>query len=318
MRTALRLGGFVVGLVAVFAGALVAGRVVGPVGPEGRPAGQATGDDHGASGDAAGDAGPSGDDHVRHDDGAAEPPAGLQISQDGYRLVPQTASLTPGRAVEFAFRVLGPDGGPVTGYTPTHERDLHLIVVRRDLAGFQHVHPSLGPDGVWRVPLTVAAAGQYRVFADFRPAGRAEALTLGADVPAPGPYQPASTPPVSRTTTVDGYTVELTGHLVPGTASAVTLRVSRDGRPVTNLQPYLGAYGHLVTLRSGDLAYLHTHPTGAPGDGRTPSGPDIAFAVEVPSSGTYRLYLDFRHGGVVRTAEFTATAGPTDTGHGHG
>ena len=76
---------------------------------------------------------------------------------------------------------------------------------------------------------------------------------------------------------------------------------------MTDLQPYLGAYGHLVALRQGDLAYLHVHPEGTPGDGVTPAGPAVEFVAEVPSAGTYRLFLDFQHGGVVRTAEFTVT-----------
>ena len=103
--------------------------------------------------------------------------------------------------------------------------------------------------------------------------------------------------------------LKLAGDLVPGTSSALTLRVSRDGTPVSDLQPYLGAYGHLVALRDGDLANLHVHPDGAPGDGRTVAGPDITFHAQVPSAGTYRLYLDFQHNGTVRTAEFTAVAG---------
>ncbi len=63
----------------------------------------------------------------------------------------------------------------------------------------------------------------------------------------------------------------------------------------------------------GDLAYLHVHPDGEPGDGATKPGPAITFFAEVPSAGSYRLYLDFKHGGVVRTAEFTvATDGVVD------
>ena len=88
----------------------------------------------------------------------------------------------------------------------------------------------------------------------------------------------------------------------------LTLTVSRHGAPVTDLQPYLGAYGHLVTLREGDLAYLHVHPGGEPGDGQTKPGPDVEFGAEVPSAGRYHLYLDFRHDGVVRTAPFTLEA----------
>ena len=84
------------------------------------------------------------------------------------------------------------------------------------------------------------------------------------------------------------------------------LSVSKGGRPVTTLQPYLGAYGDLVALRTGDLAYLHTHVVGTAGaaDDDT-GGPDLAFATTFPTAGTYRLFLDFRAGGVVRTAAFT-------------
>nr|WP_219942066.1 hypothetical protein [Iamia sp. SCSIO 61187] len=116
----------------------------------------------------------------------------------------------------------------------------------------------------------------------------------------------------SRTAEVDAYTVTLDGDLRAGSESALTLSVSKEGQPITDLQPYLAAYGHLVALRAGDLGYLHVHPEGAPGDGETPAGPDIDFAAHVPSAGNYRLYLDFRHGDVVRTAEFTVEVGPDD------
>jgi hypothetical protein len=175
--------------------------------------------------------------------------------------------------------------------------------VRRDLSGFRHVHPTRSADGLWSVPLTLTDPGQYRVFADFQPADRAEGLTLGVDVPVAGAYRPTPLPAPSTTAEVDGYRVELTGTLAPGASSKLTLTVTKDGRPVTDLQPYLGAFGHLVALRDGDLAYLHVHPE------ESGPGPAITFHAEVPSAGAYRLYLDFQHGGTVRTAEFTALAG---------
>jgi hypothetical protein len=109
-----------------------------------------------------------------------------------------------------------------------------------------------------------------------------------------------------RTATVDGYTVTLDGELTAGTEALLTLTVTRAGEPVTDLQPYLGAHGHLVALRDGDLAYLHVHP-----DEGTTAGPEVRFYVEVPSTGRYHLYLDFRHGDRVRTAELFVTAGGT-------
>jgi hypothetical protein len=149
----------------------------------------------------------------------------------------------------------------------------------------------------------------YRAFADFAPNGRGEgALTLGVDLFVAGQYRPAVLPAPARTAQVDGYAVTLDGALKPGTSSPVTLTVTRNGQPVTDLQLYLAAYGHLVVLRAGDLVYLHVHPDGEPGDGKTKAGPGIKFFAEVPSAGTYRLYLDFRHQNVVRTAAFTAAA----------
>jgi hypothetical protein len=249
--------------------------------------------------------------------------SGLAVSRDGYTLDVLAAPGQADRSGELAFRILGPGGAPVTAFAPSHDKPLHLILVRRDQSGFQHLHPVMDPDGTWHTT-TALSAGDHRVFADFVPDGRGEAMTLGRDIAVAGAYRPVPLPvPSTTATTPDGYAVTLTGALVPGTASPVTLSVSRDGAPVTDLQPYLAAYGHLVALRTGDLAYLHVHPTGTPGDGRTAAGPAIEFLAEVPSAGPYRLYLDFAHRGVVRTAEFTVVAAtdpgaPVSAPSGHG
>ncbi|HEX2215006.1 MAG TPA: hypothetical protein VHH12_16445, partial [Mycobacterium sp.] len=167
--------------------------------------------------------------------------------------------------------------------------------------------------------------GDYRVFADFVPVG-GPALTLSANVHVAGKYDPRPLPAVREVWLVDGYAVTLRGTPKAGEASTLTLSVSRDGEAVDDLQRYLGAYGHLVALRAADLAYLHVHPLGEPGT--TPAGPQIDFRTTFPSVGDYRLFLDFQHRGVVRTAEFTVsvtdsapTQSPTaehrEDGHGH-
>ncbi|SNS00904.1 hypothetical protein SAMN06893096_101329 [Geodermatophilus pulveris] len=319
MDTPTKLGAYALGLAAVFGSAVGVGSAVGPVGTVGSVAPAVHGGQHAGSATDAGAQQPTGE----------RPPGGLQVSQDGYTLdVPGQAPAGPDTPV--SFRVLGPDGQPLTGYDTAHDEDLHLIAVRRDLTGFQHVHPERGADGTWRTPLDLTP-GSWRLFADFDPAGDAAALTLGADVAVAGDHAPQPLPEPSHTAEADGYTVTLDGELLPGRESELTLSVSRDGQPVTDLQPYLGAYGHLVALRAGDLAYLHVHPAGAPGDGLTRPGPDVTFSATVPSAGDHRLFLDFRHGDVVRTAAFTVRAGGTpatagsgstgghaDDGHAHG
>ena len=137
------------------------------------------------------------------------------------------------------------------------------------------------------------------MFADFVPPADGESLTLGADLAVAGDYAPAPLPRrVARPPRSTATPSPSTATWSPGEESELTLTVSRDGRPVTDLQPYLGAYGHLVALRDGDLAYLHVHPAGEPGDGTTAPGPDVALRRRPrPSAGTYRLFLDFQHGG---------------------
>lgn len=293
MNTPLRLAGFALGLVAVFGAAVGIGSAVGPVGPVEESA--ATGHD---------DMGAGGHDEPAMDDAA--PPAGLMVSEGGYTLALDAAVAPAGPATPLVFRILGSDGSAVTAFDDSHEEAMHLIAVRRDLSGFQHVHPTQDADGVWRVPLALTP-GTWRVFADFTPSADGENRTLGADLAVAGDFTPEPLPAESRTAEVDGYTVVLTGDLTPGAESPLTLSISRDGRPVTDLQPYLGAYGHLVVLRAGDLAYLHVHPTGEPGSGNLIPGPNLDFAATTPSAGTYRLFLGFRHGDVVHTAEFTVS-----------
>jgi hypothetical protein len=236
-------------------------------------------------------------------------PAGLQVTENGYTLDLLGDSVAAGPDAPVTFRILADDGAPVTSFDVAHDEDLHLVAVRRDLAGFQHVHPELGDDGVWTTTLDLTS-GSWRLFADFVPSGDGENHILGADLAVPGPFEPDALPAPSATAQVDGYTVVLTGALEAGRETELQLSVSRDGVPVTDLQPYLGSYGHLVVLRAGDLGYLHVHPLGEPGDPGVAPGPHVDFATTAPSAGTYRLFLDFKHGDVVRTAAFTVEVTP--------
>jgi hypothetical protein len=293
----LKLGAFAGALVLAFAGAYVAGAGVSPVAsaeaPEEEPHGEMPAE--------------SGGEHGGHDESGKALP-GLAVSESGYTLTPVGTTLSPGPQVPFRFTVTGPDGRPVTRYDESHEKELHLIVVRRDLSGFQHVHPVRGTDGTWSVPLDLRAAGTWRVFADFVPTALGRGLTLGADISVPGSFTPVPLPAASTRSVSEGYAVSLTGKPEAGKESELAFTITRNGRPVTDLEPYLGAFGHLVSLRGGDLAYLHTHPAEEAHAGES-GGPEVRFATTFPTAGAYRLYLDFQHAGVVRTAEFTVVVG---------
>jgi len=276
MTVAARLAGFAVGLVVLGGAAAAVGAAVGPA-PERADAPEEMGE-HGAM-------------------PAAAPVRGLSVSQDGLRLVVDQRTLPAGRTAPLTFRVVDDRGATVRDFDVEHTKRMHLIVARRDLTGFQHLHPEQRPDGTWTTPIRVADPGDYRVFADF--ARDETPVTLGADVAVDGTVTRHPLPAPATSATSDGgdevHLQATDAH--PGEEATLRFTVTRDGRPV-ELQPYLGAGGHLVALRDGDLAFLHVHPDAADGN-------RVAFAATFPTAGRYRLFLQYQVDGRVQTAEFT-------------
>ena len=290
MTAGKRVGAFVALLVAVFAGAVLVGRALDPDGGGGDEHGSATATGHG---DTTAAAAPGADHRDRHaaDKPAAEA-AGVASSHGGLQLVAERKRFAAGRPGSLRFRILDSAGETVRDFDLEQARRMHVIVVRRDLRRYQHLHPTQGSDGAWTTRLTLPEGGIYRAFADFSSGG--EQHTLGIDLLVRGRFDPLELPPPTDDASVDGYDVALREE----SAGELSFVVSRDGRPVSDLQPYLGARGHLVMLREGDLAYLHMHPLD--------TGPDqIAFHTGATEPATYRLFLQFRHRDRVHTAAFT-------------
>jgi hypothetical protein len=269
------LAAFAAVVAAVFAGAMAVGSAVGPIDVGGEVA-------HGTHSNVAG--------------ATVDHPRGLAVAEAGYRLVVDSENIDAGSPSMFAFRIVHDNGVAETEFQPLHERPLHLIVLSRNLVDYLHLHPAIDDAGRWSVSLPALAAGSYRVFADFQPRG-ADNLTLGTDVVVAGNVQSVPIPTPSPVSTVDGYQVMLSGAPAVGD-SDLGFTVERAGE-IVHTDPYLGAAGHLIAVRVGDLAYLHVHPH----DEST--NPPITFTGEFPSAGTYRLFFDFSHGGTVHTATFT-------------
>jgi hypothetical protein len=219
---------------------------------------------------------------------------GLAVADGGLRVVVERPELRRGRPETVAFRIVGADGEAVRDFDVTHEQRMHLILARRDLTGFQHLHPELAADGTWTAAVTLPEAGSYRLFADF--SYRDEAITLATDLRVDGAADLAPLPAPRATAVSDGgYDVRLdAGAARAGEEAGLRFTITRDGEPVRT-EPYLGAGGHLVALREGDLAFLHVHPED---DG-------VGFAATFPTEGRYRLFLQFKHEGRVQTVAFT-------------
>jgi hypothetical protein len=222
---------------------------------------------------------------------------GLAVSAGGLTLALGLHRATPGRRFQLTFRILDERGRTVRDFDVKHTKRLHLVVVRRDMIDFQHLHPNQVADGSWATPLTLHEAGSYRVFADFSTSGRPYVLAddLLADGTVTWPL-----PPPTGAAKAEGFQIRLDeGTTQPGEESQLEFAVTRNGRPV-QLQDYLGAKGHLVALRQGDLAYLHVHP----------DADSLKFIATFPTAGAYRLFLQFKVDGAVHTAAFTQEVSP--------
>jgi hypothetical protein len=271
---AAKLAGFTVALAALFGVGAAAGGVFDPSAPGGEVAEAGMG--HGGA-------------------EMAMAVRGLAVAADGARLVVETPELRRGRVQQLRFRLVDDEGVALRDFDIEHTKRMHVIVVRRDLTGFQHLHPKLGADGTWSAPVKLAEGGSYRMFADFSRGG--EAQTLAADLRVDGPADLRALPAPRPVATSEGYDVRLAaGTAHPGEPATLRFAITRDGVPI-DTEPYLGAGGHLVALREGDLAFLHVHPD--------EHADDVAFEATFPTAGRYRLFLQFKHEGKVRTVAFT-------------
>ncbi len=209
-------------------------------------------------------------------------PPGFAV--DGFVLV---TDATQPSAASMALHIKGPDGQRVTDFTEVHGSKLHVVRIRPDLSGFQHLHPEISPDGSFVV--SIGDPGKWHIVVDVQPAG--------------------TTAPVVLATNVDDEvqvdTVKLpapAGDLIAGdlriVRSSLNFNVTtKDGSPADSLETFVGQAAHLIAIRQGDLAYTHLHPVSA-GDAT------FSFAGTLPT-GTYRLFLQFGYRGNVITAAFT-------------
>jgi hypothetical protein len=253
MNVAARIAAFAIALAGVGGAAALAGAAIDP----GRPGGS--------------------------DQSAKGHGMAMQAHASDLRLVVDTPGFERGVSAPMRFRIVDAADETVRDFDAKHTKRMHLIVVRRDLTAFQHLHPRLAADGTWTTDLRLPDAGSYTAFADFSHGG--ESQTLASDVRVNGDAVLRPLPPPSDVATADGFVVRRDG---------LNFRITRAGRPVMP-DPYLGARGHLVALREGYLEYLHVHP----------HANSVSFEADFPTPGRYRLFLQFALDGNVHTVAFT-------------
>ncbi|HZS10172.1 MAG TPA: heavy metal-binding domain-containing protein [Blastocatellia bacterium] len=227
--------------------------------------------------------------------------------------------IRPGQKVRLRFSIFNPKTGvQVKKFNILHDMPFHLFVVSQDFSHFDHIHPTEQPDGSFTIETALPRVGVYQVYCDFFPDGglpqviHQNLITAGfaGDVAA---SQANLVPDKNLTRTLDGMRFELKfDPVAPVAGKPAILKYhitdARTGQPVTDLQPYLGAWGHTLILSEDATDYLHSHPTEMIPEGvdrsRLASKADIDFDTFFPRPGNYRIWSQFQRNNRITTVSF--------------
>ena len=232
--------------------------------------------------------------------------AGLEVD-----LTSDPAHARPNQQTALHYLITGTNSStPLTNFPIEHERPMHLVAVSEDLSQFQHLHPEVGPDGTWSATTTFPETANYVLFDEFVYNGQQVLDRREFMVGEASPTSASLSPDLSAKTEA-GLTASLSAPetINAGEDTSFTLQVTRDGRPVTDLEPYLGAPAHVVIVSSDTRDFAHTHGevNGMESmDSPPPSafGPDIRVHHTFPRAGLYKIWFQFGYQGSVITVPY--------------
>jgi putative copper export protein len=232
--------------------------------------------------------------------------------------------IVAGLPVAITARLRDNDGKPLGGIELQHERILHAIIIGKDLNIFAHIHPEdLGPvtdemvkGATFPLQFTFPKAGHYLIGIDFAAFDQSYSRSFPLSVTG----KPVMGEPLIDLSTEKNfgeYRVSL--QVTPGTVKAgeeatLSYAISKGGREVTDLTPYLGAAMHLAVVPTDLGFFIHTHGV-TPGEphmhhdhmhANPPKsfGPRIDADVVFPAGGIYKIFSQVRHGDRVLLFDF--------------
>lgn len=236
------------------------------------------------------------DAHGGHDGGQAE--SVLMVRTD-------PTAIKAGEPVKLNLMIHDATGVMIKDFETVHEKKLHLIIVRDGLDEFAHIHPEIDRAGNITGMFTFPTAGTYRLYADHTPTGKKQATPIAevnvAGTPPPKPELVPNTPGRVKANELTGDIAIEKGETGGTTRISFTL-FDAAGMPVADLEPYLGAMGHLVVLSADGKQYVHSHPL----EGKS-SGGALVFESHFPRAGIYKGWGQFQRSGKVHDLPFVVT-----------
>ena len=222
------------------------------------------------------------------------------------RLTPDK-EVNPGEEVEMKIQVVDSrNGSVIEDFTIVHEKLMHLIVIKSDLTSYRHLHPEKRGNTFYQT-ITFPTEGVYNLYTEFQPENNVQGIAIGKQQVGLGSEEQASLAVTPLTRNFDDYQIALNPQEVGvGKTSYMTfsIRDSRTGQLITDLEPYLGAFGHLVIVSEDTKEYLHVHPSEEIRDTRRRGGPEVQFVTQFEEPGMYKVFFQFQRGGKVELAEY--------------
>jgi len=187
----------------------------------------------------------------------------------------------------------------VAAFEVMHEKLLHLFIVSGNLRYFSHEHPVWDGKGFSHETM-LPEEGVYKVIADFYPRGGTP--QLGEQIISTAGWRGslenglATLPPNLGVQRAGNIAVSLKmDRPVPGRKALLFFQVE----PAAGLEPYLGAWAHMLIVSEDLTDTMHEHPSIADG------GPNVQFDIFFPRATRYRVWVQFQRLGVVSTVGFT-------------
>ncbi|MCY1078820.1 hypothetical protein [Archangium lansingense] len=212
--------------------------------------------------------------------------------------------------VTLTITVRDGHGRAVSQLTPSHEKPMHLLVISKDLSHFAHLHPFV--DGAsFRAQHTFEEAGAYFLFVDYQQPGRGQVVDRHS-VHVAGAARPAAVALTEspRTQRADGLelTLRSVGEIRGGEAATLHFDVTdvETGKPVGDLEPYLGAMAHFMVLSADGQDFVHVHALD------TRSASRVSAHAVFPRPGLYKLWVQVQRRGAVVTVPFVLRVGVVD------
>jgi hypothetical protein len=221
---------------------------------------------------------------------------GTSSSANGFTLMAMNSSFDAGYEGELEFHIMNSDG-IVKDFEVVHEKPMHLLLVSHDLTSYMHLHPEMRDDGNWVVDVKFPQDGFWRMVADFKSMGSATVLGTDLRVGEEAMKMANFTEEV-RIAESGGYVAELTGSTAHEDSSPLKVRISKDGEPVAEVTPYLGASGHMVGFEQASLTFVHLHPNEGFADGT------LTFTAPPMEHGFYSFFLQVDVGGELQLFNF--------------